>query len=54
MQDFEWAKERIGEKFIHLSVKTCLTMHDIAYKQKKKFLFEENNYYSIFHDYLFK
>lgn len=34
--------------------KVCLTMHDIAYKQEKKFLFEENNYYSICHDYLFK
>lgn len=49
MQDFEWAQERIDEKFIHLSVKVCLIMQDIVYKQEKKFLFEENNYYSIYH-----
>lgn len=54
MQDFEWAQEKINEKFIHLSVKVCLIMYDIVYNQKNKFLFEENNYYSICHNYLFK
>lgn len=45
---------RTDEKFIPFSARVALTSCDITYEQKKRFWFEEDNYYSICHDHIFK